>query len=91
MVSFGSASGRADPVPSSTLVKGPFTLVQPALFNYIKAREDLEKRSSDVFKWIIDGKLKMSEPVVVPLADVKQAHDIMESRGTSGKILIRTT
>lgn len=89
MVNFGASSGAPDPVDIGVIAKGSFFLTRPSLFAYIAADDELRKRSTDVLTWIRDGKLKFDNFNVFPLADAKKAHDFLESRGSTGKILLK--
>ena len=89
MVLFGASSGPPDPVDIGVISRGSFFLTRPSLFAYIAADEELRKRSADVLTWIKDGKLKFDRFNVFPLADAKKAHDFLEGRGSTGKILLK--
>ena len=89
MVAFGQSSGPAAPVDLLLLSqKGSLYVTRPTLFTYIASREDLEWRSSDLFRWIGEGKLKINIDKVYPLAEAAQAHRDLEGRKTIGKLLI---
>ena len=51
-------------------------------------RELLRARSAQLFDWIAEGKLKVRIGGEYPLADAAQAHADMESRKTTGKLLL---
>jgi NADPH2:quinone reductase len=59
------------------------------LFTYIASRQDLEWRSSDMFRWIGEGKLKINIDKIYPLSDAAQAHGDLEGRKTTGKLLLK--
>src|SRR5262249_5844199 len=89
MVLFGGASGPVAPVdPIKLMQKGSLSLTRPSLLHYIATREELEQRSSDVFKMIIAGKLKLRIAHVYKLDQAQQAHRDLEGRKTTGKILL---
>jgi NADPH:quinone reductase len=89
MVLFGAASGPVAPVdPIKLLQKGSLFLTRPSLGHYISTREELERRSSDVLTWVANGKLKLRIEHVYKLQDAPQAHRDLESRKTSGKLLL---
>ncbi|TIU52611.1 MAG: quinone oxidoreductase, partial [Mesorhizobium sp.] len=48
----------------------------------------LHTRSSQVFDWITCEKLKVRSGGIYPLAEAAQAHADMESRATTGKLLL---
>jgi len=90
MVAFGQSSGPAAPIDILLLSqKGSLYLTRPTLFTYIAGREDLEWRSSDLFRWIGEGKLKINIDKTYPLADAAQAHRDLEGRKTTGKLILK--
>jgi NADPH2:quinone reductase len=90
MVSFGNASGPvADFAPLILSQKGSLFLTRPTLANYSSTIEELDWRANDVLHWIGQGKLKLHIHKVYPLSDAAQAHSDLESRKTTGKLLLR--
>jgi len=90
MVAFGNSSGPAAPVDLLMLSqKGSLYVTRPTLFTYIASREDLEWRSSDMFRWIGEGKLKINIDKIFPLSEAAQAHGDLEGRKTTGKLLLK--
>jgi NADPH2:quinone reductase len=89
MVTFGNASGPVPPVPPLTLTaKGSLFMTRPSLIHYISQREELEKRSSDLFDWLQSGKLKVHIGGEFPLAQAAEAQTRLADRLTSGKLLL---
>jgi NADPH:quinone reductase len=89
MVLFGGSSGAVAPIDPLLLTqKGSLFLTRPSLGNYIATTQELRDRASAVFRMIPDGKLKLRIEHVYPLAEVQQAHRDLESRKTTGKILL---
>lgn len=92
MVAFGQSSGPAAPIDILLLSqKGSLYVTRPTLFNYLASREDLEWRTSDLFRWIGDGKLKINIDKAYPLAEAAQAHGDLEGRKTTGKLLLKVS
>ena len=88
MVCFGNASGPVAPIDVLSLsAKGSLFLTRPTLGNY-SSPEELAWRSGDVFNWIKAGKLKLMIGGEYPLEKTAQAHQDLEGRGTTGKLLI---
>ena len=86
---FGNASGAPDPIEPLLLNSlGSLYLTRPSLFDYISTRPEFERRSADVFDWIASGKLKLRIEFEYPLAEAKTAHDMLEGRKTTGKVLL---
>jgi NADPH2:quinone reductase len=89
LVLFGGASGAVPPFdPMRLTQKGSLFLTRPSLGNYIASREELEQRSSDVLNMIASGKLKMRIAHIYKLQEAQQAHRDLESRQTTGKLLL---
>jgi NADPH:quinone reductase len=89
MVTFGNASGPVDPVSPLTLsANGSLFLTRPTLFHYIAERSELERRAADVFGWIAAGQLDVRIGHRFALADAADAHRAIESRQTTGKVLL---
>lgn len=90
MVAFGQSSGPAAPIDVLLLSqKGSLYVTRPTLATYIASREDLEWRSSDLFRWIGEGKLKINIDKVYPLSEAAQSHRDLEGRKTTGKLLLK--
>ena len=88
VVIFGSSSGPADPVVPGTLQARSLTLAGGTLPNFIATREELVRRSSDVLGAIQSGKLDLRIDRTLPLAQAAEAHRLLESRTTSGKLVL---
>ena len=88
---FGNASGAPDPIEPLLLNRlGSLFLTRPSLGEYIATPEDLAWRAGDLFGWIGSGKLHLRVEFVFPLADAATAHDLLEGRLTTGKVLLKT-
>jgi NADPH2:quinone reductase len=89
MVLFGGSSGAVPPFdPIQLSQKGSLYLTRPTLVNYIATTEELQSRSAAVFKMIAEGKLKLRIAHTYPLADAARAHQDLEGRRTTGKLLL---
>jgi NADPH2:quinone reductase len=89
MVLFGGSSGAVPPFdPIQLTGKGSLFLTRPSLGHYVATHEELTARSSDVLGWVQTGKLKVRVEHVYPLAEAEQAHRDLESRKTTGKLLL---
>ena len=90
MVLYGGASGPVAPFDPMVLsAKGSLFLTRPTLLHYTADRTTLLKRASDVLKWIGEGWLKMRVEHTYPLEKAAQAHRDLESRATTGKLLLK--
>ena len=89
MVSFGNASGAVGPfAPALLAAKGSLLFTRPTLGHYTLTRSALLERAGAVFNWIASGELNLLIQPPYALADAAQAHRDLESRGTTGKLLL---
>ncbi|KAI9705478.1 MAG: NADPH:quinone reductase [Candelina mexicana] len=78
MVSFGNSSGA---VP-------PFTIAT-SLPNSITTREEFEHYTKELFDLMISEKMNVQIHEIYPMKDVARAHNDLEGRKTTGKLLLR--
>jgi NADPH2:quinone reductase len=89
LVSFGNASGAVPPVTLLDLSAKNIKLLRPTLFVYLQKREDFESYTKELFDMILSKKLEVPVYKVYDLADAGSAHTDIESRKTTGKLLIK--
>jgi NADPH2:quinone reductase len=88
-VLFGQSSGPVGPFDPQTLNrKGSLFLTRPTLHHYTATTEELRSRGGEVLGWVREGSLRVRVDRTLPLADAPEAHRALESRETSGKILL---
>ena len=86
---YGEASGPVPPIDPVVLsAKGSLFLTRPLLGHYIATRDELLERASDVLGWVAAGRLKLRIERTYPLAEAPAAHQALESRATTGKLLL---
>ncbi len=89
MVSYGNASGAAPPFSPLVLSqKGSLFLTRPTLFHYTSTVEALDETAEDLFDVIAKGAVKIAPPTRYALADAAQAHRDLESRKTTGSLVL---
>ena len=89
MVTFGNASGAVPPVNLGILsAKGSLYVTRPTLATYIASREDLVERSNALFDVVKSGKVKIETTGRYKLADAAKAHSDLESRKTTGSVIL---
>jgi len=89
MALFGGSSGAVPPFDLIQLsAKGSLFVTRPSLAHYIATREELVARSGSVFAMIAAGKLKLRIEHMYPLTEVQRAHNELEGRKTTGKLLL---
>lgn len=91
MVLVGAASGAVPPVDPQTLnKKGSLFLTRPTLADYIADRTELLERGSAVLDMIAEGRLDIRIGGRYELDAAHEAHRDLESRRTTGKLLLMT-
>jgi NADPH:quinone reductase len=89
MVLFGGSSGAAPPFDPILLTqKGSLYLTRPSLGHYISTQKELQQRAGSVFSMLRNGKLKLRIEHVYRLEQAVQAHQDLEARKTTGKLLL---
>jgi NADPH2:quinone reductase len=89
MVLFGQSSGPVAPIDPQLLnQKGSLFLTRPTLAHYIATREELLSRAGELFAWIGRGELNVRIGAEYPLSAVGDAHEALEGRLTTGKVLL---
>lgn len=89
MVLFGQSSGAVDPIDPQLLNrKGSLFLTRPSAVHYTATRVELLGRTGDLFGWIASGELSVRIGAEFPLEAAADAHRALESRATTGKLLL---
>lgn len=88
---FGMASGPADPMVPNSLMAKALTISGGSLFNFLTSREEVLRRANDVFAGVREGWLKQRVFRRLPLDQAAEAHRLLESRATTGKLLLQLT
>jgi NADPH:quinone reductase len=89
MVLYGAASGRVPPFDPMRLESGgSLYLTRPSIRHYAATREALLRLGGDVFGWIADGRLEIRIGGRYPLAEARRAHEDLEGRRTTGKLIL---
>jgi NADPH2:quinone reductase len=86
---FGAASGPVPPVDVQVLnAKGSLYLTRPTLAHYTRDRAELTGRTDELFAWVKDARLDVRIGGRYALDDARKAHDDLEGRRTTGKLLL---
>jgi NADPH:quinone reductase len=89
MASFGEASGDPDPMPPRRLgALGSIYLTHPSVSNYTVTRAELLAAAHDLFAMVGSGRIKIAISQTYPLRDAQRAHADIESRKTTGSIVL---
>ena len=84
---YGPVLGGPGPLDIMSLPKS-IKIGYATFFDHIHTPQKLRARSAQLFDWIVEGKLKIRIRGEYPLADAAKAHADMESRATTGKLLL---
>jgi NADPH2:quinone reductase len=89
LVLFGGSSGQ---VPAFDLQRlnaaGSLYVTRPTLGSYVLTRDELDWRASEVFGLVAAGRLQVRIGASFPLAAAADAHRALESRATTGKVVL---
>jgi NADPH:quinone reductase len=89
MVLFGQSSGAAPALDPQLLSrKGSLFLTRPTLGHYTATRDELLWRAGELLAWIASGELSVRIGAEFALANAAEAHRALESRRTTGKVLL---
>ncbi|MEJ2854543.1 MULTISPECIES: quinone oxidoreductase family protein [unclassified Saccharothrix] len=89
LVLFGASSGPVPPLdPQRLNHAGSVYLTRPSLGAYTANREELEWRARELFAAVEAGALEIRIGGRYPLADARKAHEDLEGRRTTGKLLL---
>ena len=89
LVFFGNASGPVPPLDVTRLSGlGSLYITRPTVAHYTRTAEELRQRANDLFAWVRSGALRVTAPTVYPLQDVVVAFTALESRQTTGKVVL---
>lgn len=89
-VVFGQASGPiADFNIGMLAPKGSLFVTRPALFNYIATQEEFLRASDALFIRIAEGRLVTGVHGEMSFDEIPKAHDMLESRQTTGSVVFK--
>ncbi len=88
LVLYGYASGRPDPFDINRLQGGSYYLTRPTLVHFVATDEELARRAGDVLDRVANGSLRVRIGGRYPLADAARAHEDLQARRTTGKLLL---
>lgn len=89
LVLFGGSSGPVPPVDLQILnQKGGLYVTRPSLAQYTATREELMWRAESLFSWIGQDNLSVRIGGAYELSDARQAHEDLEGRKTTGKLIL---
>jgi NADPH:quinone reductase len=89
LVLFGGASGQVPPFDLQQLnAHGSLTVTRPKLGDFLLDARERQWRGGEIFGLVAEGKLKVRIGGRYPLSEAGAAHAALESRATTGKLLL---
>lgn len=88
VVFYGMAGGDPPPVDPRMLMDTSKSLTGGDLWNVLRTAEDRRSRAAELFALVRDGRLAVRIAARFPLAEGAAAHAFLESRQSSGKVLL---
>jgi NADPH2:quinone reductase len=88
VVFYGMAGGDPPLIDPRLLMDTSKTLTGGDLWNVLRTPEDRRTRAAELFAWLRDGTLRLHIAARYPLAEGAAAHAFLESRQSSGKVLL---
>jgi len=85
---FGQSSGMIRDFALSDLAAGSLCACRPVLFDYVAEREDLERRTAELFAMLESGKVRADRVTTRPLREASAAHADLEGRRTTGATVL---
>ncbi|GHD07127.1 quinone oxidoreductase family protein [Zhihengliuella salsuginis] len=89
LVLFGGASGQVPPVDLQRLnAAGSVSVTRPKLADFLLTPEERAWRGGEIYGLVAGGQLTIRVGGSYPLAEAARAHADLESRATTGKLLL---
>jgi NADPH:quinone reductase len=89
MIVYGASSGQPEPLPVQQLAAhGSLYVQRPTLGTYTRTPELLRELAGAVLDLVAAGRLDVRIGGRYPLADARRAHEDLEGRRTTGKLLL---
>jgi NADPH2:quinone reductase len=89
LVLFGASSGAVPPVdPQRLNAAGSVYLTRPTSSDYTVTPQEVRWRTGELFEAVLAGKLSVRIGGKYPLAEAHRAHEDLQGRKTTGKLLL---
>jgi NADPH:quinone reductase len=89
VVLFGASSGPVPPLdPLVLMSRGSLWLTRPTLGDFVVSRAELLDRAGEVLDRVRDGRLSVRVGGRYALDDARRAHEDLEGRRSTGKLLV---
>lgn len=88
VVFFGMAGGDPPLIDPRMLMDTSKRITGGDLWNVLRTGEDRRSRAAELFDWVREGALRVTIAARFPLGEGAAAHALLESRKSSGKVLL---
>ncbi|GGV46638.1 quinone oxidoreductase [Streptomyces griseoflavus] len=88
LVLCGLSGGRVPPFDLDRLRSGSLTVSRPSLADHTRDAATLRASAADLFDHLTRGRVSARVHAELPLADAAEAHQMLQSRRTAGKLLL---
>lgn len=88
LVLYGQSSGVVPPIDPARLARKGAYLTRPSLAHYTLTRDEILWRARELFAAITSGEVRVRIDRELPLRDAAEAHRLLESRATRGKLVL---
>jgi len=88
VIFYGMSGGDPEPVDPRMLMDRSLTLSGGDLWHYLSSRDERMRRATVLFDWVHSKKLSIGSSTTFALSDGRSAHEFLESRRSTGKILL---
>jgi NADPH:quinone reductase len=87
-ISLGQATGALDALDPNALLAKSITFSRPVVFDYVATRAALQQRAAHLWAALADGSIKLPPIERHSLESAAAAHARLESRATSGTLIL---
>ena len=85
----GNSSGLVETIsPMDLAAAGSIFFTRPRFSHHIQTRDEILRRAEDIFSAMRDGRLRVAVCRIFPLEQAGEAHRLLQSRNTIGKIML---
>jgi NADPH:quinone reductase len=88
LVSFGQASGETAPIDIAGFAAKSATVSRPNFAHFTDTPEKIRAITDNLFRNLRTGVLRPGRPTTLPLASAAEAHRLLESRRSTGAIVL---
>ncbi|MDV7758475.1 zinc-binding dehydrogenase [Liquorilactobacillus mali] len=88
VIFYGMSGGNPPKIDPVKLLTQSKSLLTGDLWDYLSNTSERENRSQRLFKYLKEGKIKISDPTTFPLSEGQKAYEYLESGKSTGKILL---